>query len=292
MTFGIRRSVKGSFVLAAVAAVLAGVLARPSGASTSTVIEVFPGANAIQNAVDAAHTGDVLSVHTGTYSENVLVTKDAITIQAAGDGPVTVDGGCVESSFTIRGDSTVISGLQIIGGDFYNIDYRFTQGGSVTGNRIKSTCPGAEYGVNVFDTGPLVVEGNTIQGFRDAGIYIGGIIDTGSGTLITRRNDLFRNNRGIIVEDSVGVSLVVRTNRAHDNFDDGIFLHNSDGILVQRNTVENNAYAGIELDDLSDNNLVSWNRARGNVFDLANDGGTGNCFANNTYTTSSGTISC
>lgn len=292
MTIGIRRSVQGSFVLAAVAALLSGVMASPSGASTSTVIDVFPGANAIQNAVDAAQTGDVLSVHTGTYPENVLVTKDAITIQAAGDGPVTVDGGCLESSFTVRGDSTVISGLRIVGGDFYNVDYRFTQGGSVTGNRIKSTCPAAEYGVNVFDTGPLVVEGNSVQGFRDAGIYIGGIIDTGSGTLIARRNDLFRNNRGIFVENSSGVSLVVRNNTSHDNFVGGIFLTNSDGILVQRNTVENNAYAGIELDDLSDNNLVSWNRARGSEFDLANDGGSGNCFANNTYTTSSGKISC
>jgi parallel beta-helix repeat protein len=292
MTYSIRRSVKGSFVLAAVAALLAGTMASPSGASTSTVIDVFPGANAIQNAVQAAHTGDVLSVHTGTYPENVLVTKDGITIEAAGDGPVTVDGGCAESAFTIRGDSVVLSGLQIIGGDFYNVDYRFTQGGSVTGNRIKSTCPDAEYGVNVFDTGPLVVENNTIQGFRDAGIYIGGIIDTGSGSLIARRNDVFRNNQGILVEDSFGVSLFVRNNTAHDNFDDGIWIHNSDGIRVTRNTVENNAFAGIELDDLSDNNLVGSNRARGNVFDLVNGSGSGNCFQNNTYTTSSGVISC
>jgi parallel beta-helix repeat protein len=138
----------------------------------------------------------------------------------------------------------------------------------------------------------MLVERNRVTGFTDAGIYIGGIIDTGAGTLMARLNDLFRNDRGIIVEDSVGVSLLVRYNIAHDNFNDGIFLHNSDGILVQRNTVFDNTRAGIELDALSDHNLIGGNRARGNLFDLANDGGTGNCFINNTYTTSWGTIDC
>jgi parallel beta-helix repeat protein len=288
----VRASMKGSIVLAAVVTMLAGLMSGASGASSSNIIEVFPGPDAINNAMHVAQPGDTLSVHTGTYSENVLMSKTDITVRPAGDGPVTVDGGCKDSTFIVRADGSTIIGLQVVGGDFYAIDYVFVFDGTVSGNRIKNTCPAAEYGVNLFSDGPILVEGNSIHGFRDAGIYIGGILDTGTGTLIARRNDLYRNDRGIIVEDSVDVSILVRNNRAHHNFEDGIFLHNSDGIRITRNIVEDNASAGIELDDESDNNLVSGNLARGNVFDLANDGGTGNCFVNNTYTTSFGTIGC
>jgi parallel beta-helix repeat protein len=162
----------------------------------------------------------------------------------------------------------------------------------VTNSRLLRTCPGTEYGINLFQTGPMQIAGNTAVGFLDAGIYIGAITDTGSGTLVASGNNLYGNDRGIIVEDSIGVSLLVANNSAHDNLNDGIFLHNSDGIDVRMNRTTNNAYAGIELDDASGNNLIRSNRSHGQTYDLANDGGTGNCFKNNQYQTSFGTIAC
>src|SRR2546429_493773 len=131
---------------------------------------------------------------------------------------------------------------------------------------------------------------NIATGFSDAGIYIGGIVDTGTGSLITQGNTLYENNRGIIVEDSAGVSLIVRRNLLHANANDGLFLHNSDGIVITSNTASDNGYAGIELDPNSDGNLVKGNRSRGHPYDLANGGGTGNCFRDNVYTTSFGSI--
>ena len=94
----------------------------------------------------------------------------------------------------------------------------------------------------------MLIRGNTAIGFEDAGIYIGGIVDTGSGSIVARMNRLYQNNRGIIVEDSFGASLQVESNVARHNHDDGIFLHNSDGIEVLGNLTTNNGVNGIELD--------------------------------------------
>lgn len=139
----------------------------------------------------------------------------------------------------------------------------------------------------------MLIRGNTAIGFEDAGIYIGGIVNTGSGSIVARGNRLYQNNRGIIVEDSFGASLQVESNVARHNHDDGIFLHNSDGIEVLGNLTTNNGLNGIELDPDSDHNLVAKNSSRDNAsFDLANDGGTGNCFSNNQYETSTGSITC
>lgn len=271
---------------------LAGVLAGPARASTSAVIDVFPGSNAIRTALQQANAGDTLNIHTGNYPETITVNKNGIRFQAAGDGPVTVDGRCNGSTFEVNANGVQIVGLSIIGGRFYNLDFDTVSNGVASGNRLRRTCPNTEYGINLFRTGAMTIENNVAIGFQDAGIYIGLITDTGSGTLLASGNNLHGNDRGMIVEDSTGVSLVVFGNSSHDNMNDGIFLHNSDGIDVRMNRTMRNGFAGIELDLDSDNNMVRQNRSRGQTYDLANDGGSNNCFINNQYQTSFGPIAC
>jgi parallel beta-helix repeat protein len=266
-------------------------LSRPAGATGSAVIEVYPGPDAIARAIQHAQPGDILNIHTGRYPEGLIVPK-RLTLRAAGDGPVTVDAGCQGSTFEVQANGVALIGLRMIGGDFFDVDFEFVSGGQVSDSEVMSTCPDAEYGINLYATGPMLIEGNTATGFTDAGIYIGGIVDTGGGAVIARHNEVFGNNNGVIVQDSAGVALAVQGNRAHDNVEDGIFLQRSDGIEVRGNSAWDNGYAGIELDPESDGNLVSFNRARGQTYDLANDGGVGNCFKNNRYSTSYGTIAC
>jgi hypothetical protein len=50
--------------------------------------------------------------------------------------------------------------------------------------------------------------------------------------------------------------------------------------------------SGIELTSLSDGNLIANNPSQGHTYDLADRGGTGNCWRNNDFTTSFGTIDC
>jgi polygalacturonase len=61
------------------------LLAMP--ASRAATVEVSPGPNAIQNAVNAAAAGGTLLIHAGTYNESVTVSKFGLHLQAYGDGP-------------------------------------------------------------------------------------------------------------------------------------------------------------------------------------------------------------
>jgi len=288
-----RSAVSRSRPISAVAAatvVLAAVASGSSWAAPRTIIEVFPGPNAITNALAGAIAGDTLNIHTGSYDEHFTVSKNSIALQSAGDGPVTVDGGCASSwTISVTADGVTIARLEVIGGDFGSMTFNGVNGGGVTGSTVRDTCGHAEYGINVFDSGNIKVIGNRASGFGDAGVYIGAIT-FGSSTI--RRNNTLGNNRGIIVENSEGATILVLSNKTHGNAQTGIWITNSDGVTVRGNSVTDNQRTGIQLDPLSDNNLVTQNTVSGHIYDLSNDGGTGNCWVDNTYTTSRGDISC
>lgn len=269
------------------------------GARAGTTTQVFPGPNAIQNAVNAATAGDTLLIHAGTYSEDVSIggTKTNLTLKAFGDGVVYVDGGC--GSFTtidVNAGGVTIDGLRIRGGAYYETDFTGVAGGTVTGSVLRDTCT-ALYGVNVFGTsGTMTVSGNLATGFSDAGIYIGGITNI-AATVSVSGNYTLGNNRGIIIEDIVPLANVTvtgnltRINRipGESATNAGIFLHFADGVTVDGNTVRRNDDRGIELDANSNGNIVTNNTISNNVFDLSNLG-SGNCFSGNTYTTSNGPL--
>jgi parallel beta-helix repeat protein len=276
--------------LAAAIVVLAAVASDSSWAAPRTIIEVFPGPNAITNALAGAIAGDTLNIHTGNYGEHFTVSKNDMVLQAAGDGPVTVDGGCASTwTITVTGDGVSIHRLEVIGGAFGSMTFTGVDGGGVTGSTVSDTCGSAEYGINVYRSGNLKVIGNRASGFSDAGVYIGAIT---FGSSMIKRNDTLRNDRGIIVENSGGATIMVISNKAHGNLETGIWITNSDGVTVRGNMVTNNHDTGIQLDPLSDNNTVTLNTVSGHLFDLSNDGGTGNCWLDNVYTTSRGDISC
>jgi parallel beta-helix repeat protein len=281
---------------------LAGLAAMGSGQAAAepggrTVIEVFPGPNALKDALVIANPGDVLNIHAGTYPEHVTVSVDDLTLQAAGDGTVTVDGTCTTSTtILINSDRVTVRELRVIGAGtgFAPIEINFSSvaSGRVLGSTVEDTCGNAEYGVNVFNSGTVVVRNSYATGFSDAGFYIGLITSTPLGPLTIANNESVGNERGIIVENSSGGKIIVRGNNTHDNDSTGIWITNSDTVRVENNLVMDNNVSGIELDQFSDQNVVRGNMAQGHTFDLVNDGGTGNCFLNNTYTTSFGDISC
>jgi parallel beta-helix repeat protein len=276
------------------------LIAAPSRAATrsgTATIEVFPGPNAIHDALAIANTGDILDIHAGTYTEHFTVTIDDLTLQSAGDGTVIVDGACsATDTIQIKGDGVTIRGLRVVGaGSGFapkEIDFLGVTSGRVLDSEVEDTCGNAEYGVNVFNSGSIRVIRTTATGFSDAGIYIGQITSTEFGPLVLSDNETYGNVRGIIVENSAGGQIVVRGNSAHDNTITGIWITNSDRVHIVMNTVLSNHDVGIELDSLSDRNLVRQNVAMGHTYDLANEGGTGNCFLSNIYSTWFGNISC
>src|SRR5262245_30619216 len=88
----------------------------PAGAGTHAVIEVFPGPNAIGQALSLANAGDILNVHAGTYTERVEVGVADVTLQAAGDGDVVIDGQCqYRVVVNVSAPGVTLDGLRVIG---------------------------------------------------------------------------------------------------------------------------------------------------------------------------------
>jgi len=269
-------------------------ISAPTG---RTVIEVYPGPNALKNALTSANSGDVLHIHAGVYPEHVTINTSNLTLRSAGDGEVTVDGTCsTPTTMDVRADGTTIRGLRVIGASQNSpieINFSRVATGRVLNSMVEDTCGNAEYGVNVLLSHTIQVIGNTATGFGDAGIYIGAITSTQRGPLVIQGNESYGNHRGIIVENSSGGKIRVIGNDVHDNQTTGIWITNSDRVRVESNLVQDNSYSGIELDSLSDRNVIKGNTASGHTYDLANDAGnTGNCWVANDYTTSLGNINC
>jgi parallel beta-helix repeat protein len=289
------------FALAAVALTatlsvgLAGsALAKNAG--PTDVIEVFPGPNAIRNALDVAQPGDILNIHAGTYPEQVSVDVPEVTLQSAGDGVVTIDGECTAFvTLNVSAERVTIRGLRVIGagagGAPMAIDFSLVDIGRAQANTVEDTCGDAWYGINVYAGGSIKIQRNVTSGFDDAGIYVGDITSTPFGPMVIRGNETFGNTKGVIVQDISGATVRVIANTVHDNDTTGIWLNRADGVRVERNNVRDNQDRGIEADADSDGNMIIGNRSLGHTFDLY-DGGGGNCWMDNVYVTSFGDISC
>ncbi len=167
----------------------------------------------IQAAVDAANPGDTVRVPPGIYRENVLVTKDNITIE--GSAGAILDGtGLSGSGITVRSLTPLarmkgfrLSGLRIQNYvrngvilsrvDNYQIDH-----GEFVDN--------AAYGIFPIRAFQGLIEFNKVYGSDDTGIYIGQSSDA-----IIRNNHVTDCTVGISVE--VSSRMIIQDNRVMDN---------------------------------------------------------------------------
>jgi parallel beta-helix repeat protein len=256
-------------------------------------IEVFPGTNTLSQALAQAHPGDALELHTGTFVDAVTISTPTITIESAGDGPVTIDARCSAfQTIEITADGVTIQGdITVAGGIFYEINDIGVRSGILVGLTLKDTCRDGVFGVEIQHAGALFVSSNRMTGFGGAGINVDGVTDTGGSRMLIASNDVVASGRGITVSSSRGGRIELTGNRLRGDTFSGINLVSSDGVVIRGNTARNDGTYGIQLDSNSDANLVGGNSAFGNTFDLSNSG-TGNCFKANRYRTSEGEIGC
>jgi parallel beta helix pectate lyase-like protein len=280
---------------AAIALAGAALLAPTAFAQT---VNVHPGAHALRDAIHGAKAGDTLRVHQGHYGEHVTINKKVRIEGAPGEGRPVIDAGCgANDTIHIQRNGVALKGLKVIGADegFGSFPSEVFFDGTTSGRAqdivARDTCD-AEYGINLFATGHIKVLGSKASGFDDSGVYVGGITDTHGGRLNVLRNDLFHNNRGVIVEDTItDADVRIAQNDLHDNRAtgveglpaDGLFLHNTDGIYVVNNASTHNLAAGYHADPNSDDNVLIGNTASNNDGGAWNDEGTGNCGQDNSF---------
>jgi len=276
------------------AAALAAI--APAGAAAKR-IDVHQG-DSLSHAVQQAQGGDVIVVHPGTYHDSLTIRKSIKLVGVGATRPV-IDAGCqANDAIHVLHGGVTITGLQIQGADVVSQQENYpaevffdgVPSGTATNLRTVDTC-NAEYGISAFDTGPVKVTGNYGRGFGDSAIYIGTISDTRGGTLLVENNIAVHNSRGIIVEDSLEqTDITVRGNTLNRNTipgtegpSDGLYLHNSDGVLIAGNTANGNVGSGFHASTGSDNNHFKDNTTSGNGDQAFNDEGAGNCGSGNSF---------
>lgn len=253
------------------------------------ILEVKNGSS-IQIAVKAANPGDLIRVYPGTYSENVYIDKDDISLQGVvinGEWP-TLDGkGEINDAFLYSGNGILIESFKIIN---YKGNGVMGQAGNnfiIRNNWIIDT---GVYGIFPQYGKNGLIEHNVVSKIADAAIYVG-MCDN----VDVLHNEVFDNVAGIEIENSrhclvdnnyahnntggllafVTPGLPIKTtfdvilrnnfvvNNNHENFGapgstvsgippgTGILIMAADDVVVENNIITGNDNAGITIVDLA-----------------------------------------
>jgi parallel beta-helix repeat protein len=253
------------------------------------VIEVKNGGS-IQLAVKEANPGDLIKVYPGTYSENVYIDKDDITLQGVvinGEWP-TLDGKRkINDAILYSGNGITIDNFKIIN---YKGNGIMGQAGNnfiIRNNWIIDT---GVYGIFPQLGKNGLIEHNVLSKIADAAIYVGM-----SDNVDVIHNEVFDSVAGIEIENSR--HCLVENNYAHDNtggllafVTPGLPIKTTFDVIMRNNFVVNNnhvnfgapgstvssipAGTGILImaadDVILENNIISGNQSTGvTIVDLA-----------------------
>lgn len=269
------------------------MLALGGEATAKTIVVVEGPGTPLQDAIDAAAPGDTIRLAPGSFFLESIVVDKPLKVRA--NGAAIVAGCAATAAVTIAASDVKLSGGYVTGGTFFEVDVQNQDRVIIKDVGFGPTCPGVEYGINVYQCTEVKVQRNELHFgssqtiYADAFIYIGGI-PAEARVRVERNFSNVANGRGIIVEDSTDTpggrfGVRVKSNRLLYG-GTGILLANTDGAEVRNNFVNLFTGAGIEADASSDGNLIQSNRIGDNSPDVL-DAGTGNCWRRNVFTTGS-----
>lgn len=192
--------------------------------------------SSIQQAINNVGSGDTIFVHTGIYSENIVINK---SIALVGENR----------------DSTIIDGSQ-----FRNVIYIVTtanvtiEGFTVRGSSLYPNC-----GIFVDHSTYNTIMNNIVVGNAE-----GISLLSSSGNVICD-NKISNNNDGIYLRSSSN-NVISRNTISLSNYD-GISLYNSVNNVVSRNFILYNTLAGISL-YYSGSNVIRGNTVLNNYYGI------------------------
>jgi len=227
---------------------------RISVKASPVVIHVPTDYLTIQEAINAANTGDFIFVYNGTYYENVVANK---TVSLVGEDRVTtiIDGGGTGSVVNVTADNVNINGFTIQNSGSTESDsgiYVISNGNNVSCSTITNN----KNGIYLHHSSNNVVSGNNISSNNWYGIYL----YHSSNNVVSNNNAYSNYNDGIYLYYSS--NNVISDNNIHSN-NNGINIYYSSDNIVFNNNISNND-CGIWICQLSNNNLISNNNAYSN----------------------------
>jgi len=231
----------------------------------------------IQEAVNAASSGDTIEVSADVYYENVLV-ETPLTITGQDKYNTIVDGNGTGHGFWVTADNVTISGFTIRNGNYCGIKVDMSTGHFITDNILANNL----YGIYLYQTnsGSTIV-GNTFQGNDMYGVKLSYSSNNNisnnhisHSTYGFKIDDTSDNNsivNNTISETSHGIYVGYSSNNSIDENNvsseiAGIYCLYSDYINIRNNTLSECAY-GIQLYGTS-NNLVLGNTMSQNAYGI------------------------
>jgi hypothetical protein len=229
-----------------------------SPASASATINVPADVPTIQQAIDAAKSGDIINVAAGTYTGALTVTSKALTIQGANktstiitsgstsataltvDGArlVVVSGVTLQNSYTgilaMRGAALELTNAIVQDTNSHGIQIADNSTAKLTDVTVQRSSGG--YGIRVMRSSSITFSGTvTCSSHSSDGINIGP-----SSSLYLSNAHLTVNNsgsRGIYIFNNSGLFAEDSSITADNNADRGIYLSNSSGLFAERSAI-------------------------------------------------------
>lgn len=268
------------------------VLLLFTGSAIAADHQVHPG-ESIQDAVTDAQDGDTVTVHSGSYSENIVIRSQ---IDLMAHGSVTLTPANMEDNvLAIRADRVRISGFTISGSNKSGVYAAYSNDSRIDNNTIKNNRWGiqshisdrmrmnrntitnsTEGGIRAYVSDNISVFANDVSGSGgDAGIFLYQCMDAIIHDNLIHDNDgrwggvtLYASERTIMIN-----------NIAHDNLPHDLHLRYADDNLMSDNIFLNGAHSWSCVSNAwfvqrtAGPNIVDGPRTRGNYWGdyLGND---------------------
>ncbi|HDN68661.1 MAG TPA: hypothetical protein ENG23_03670, partial [Methanomicrobia archaeon] len=226
-------------------------LALAPAAVSAATIYVPDDYTTIQQAMNASSPGDTIVVRDGTYTENVDVSKQRLTIRSE-NGPATTTVQAANPNdyvFCVTAEYVNIIGFTVTGaaGSGKAGIYLVTTSSTFPTNST-SHCNISNNNVKMNDAGislwwaPSNTLTNNIVSNNDCGINLQ---DYSTNNSISNNNCSSNNGPGIIFRDSNNNEIT--NNKCENNDGYGISLYYSNNNEITKNNCSNNNYDGISL---------------------------------------------
>lgn len=252
---------RGKIGTALLFAVLIATLAFLSFGSISAAQQHYVNPDeSTQGAIDNANAGDTIIVRDGTYTENVDVNVNHLTLKSENgyDSTIVQAANTSDHVFAVTADYVNITEFTVTGatGDYkcgiylYGAEHCIISDNNASNNYR---------GIYLYHSSNNSLTNNVVKGNNDQGIRL----SSSSNDMLMNNKVMYKGNTGIFLQDS-NDNRIIGNNASNSTNYDGIYLNFANNNEIRNNTANYNHYNGIGLWTSSDNNTITYNKAKNN----------------------------